>query len=88
MANHFAEALGSHDPSSLNASTSFFELGGDSLSALHLLSLLRDEMGFIVSIPTLFSHPSIQGLAKLYANNRRNVAKPSTMVRVRLCRVL
>ena len=43
----------------------FFELGGNSLNALRVISRLRTELGMEVAVITLFEGPTIRGLAAL-----------------------
>ncbi len=47
----------------------FFELGGDSLVALRLLSLLRHELGHSVPLAALFEHRTPAELANLLRQN-------------------
>ncbi|GIJ21056.1 SDR family NAD(P)-dependent oxidoreductase [Micromonospora lutea] len=42
----------------------FFELGGDSLIALRLLAMLRDEYGVELSMGVVFDTPTVRGLAR------------------------
>jgi acyl carrier protein len=41
----------------------FFDLGGDSLLALRLLAMMRDEYGVEVPIARVFESPTLAGLA-------------------------
>jgi amino acid adenylation domain-containing protein len=47
----------------MGVTDSFFELGGDSLVAMRLVSLIRRETGHEVDVQTLFDTPTIRGLA-------------------------
>lgn len=42
---------------------SFFDLGGDSVKALRIVSRIREELGFKVPIAKFFRHPTIRKLA-------------------------
>jgi amino acid adenylation domain-containing protein len=64
----FAAVLGGgHDPSgkSISAAASFFDLGGDSLSALRLLVAIAEATEVEISIPSLFTGPNAQDIAVL-----------------------
>ncbi|GAB3205175.1 hypothetical protein GCM10027294_02480 [Marinactinospora endophytica] len=45
----------------------FFDLGGDSLSALQIVRLCRNRFGAQISVETLFAAPTITDLARLLA---------------------
>ncbi|SPT57301.1 type I polyketide synthase [Actinomadura madurae] len=45
----------------------FFELGGNSLSAVELMSEIRAEFGIRTGIVTLFDHPTLGALAEIIA---------------------
>jgi thioesterase domain-containing protein/acyl carrier protein len=71
----FATVLGGgHDPSgkSISAAASFFDLGGDSLSALRLLVAISGATEVEISIPSLFMGPNAQDIAVLI---RKELAK-------------
>ena len=48
--------LGIHDD--------FFRLGGHSLLALRLLAKVESELDLRISLPTLYQHPTITGIAR------------------------
>ncbi len=48
--------VGSHD--------SFFELGGNSLLAAHLVSLLREKLSIELPIRCIYENPTVQGMAE------------------------
>lgn len=49
---------------SVGANDSFFEIGGHSLSAIQMLSRLRDSLGVEVSLKELFDEPTLASLTK------------------------
>ncbi|WP_285561454.1 non-ribosomal peptide synthetase, partial [Actinoplanes regularis] len=57
----FAEILGVE---SVPADVSFFELGGDSLSAMRLIARVRAVLGAEVSVRALFAAPAVAGVAQ------------------------
>ncbi|MFJ2833643.1 amino acid adenylation domain-containing protein, partial [Streptomyces sp. NPDC087263] len=58
----FADVLGLDK---LGAEVSFFELGGDSILAMKLISRIRSELGTEVSIRALFTAPTVAAVAQL-----------------------
>ncbi|MGW1148484.1 amino acid adenylation domain-containing protein, partial [Streptomyces sp. NPDC002454] len=60
----------------VSADRSFFELGGDSLLAMRLLSAIRSELDAEVGIRDLFGAPTVEGLARLVAENRGAARAP------------
>jgi acyl carrier protein len=48
---------------SISLNDNFFNVGGDSLLAVRLISLIRKEMGVEVRISDLFEHPTVKSLA-------------------------
>ncbi|MCW2144586.1 amino acid adenylation domain-containing protein, partial [Actinoplanes cyaneus] len=61
----FAEILGVE---SVPADVSFFDLGGDSLSAMRLIARVRAVFGAEVSVRGLFGAPTVAGVALLVAD--------------------
>ncbi|MBC2607983.1 non-ribosomal peptide synthetase [Pelagicoccus albus] len=69
----FRDVLGVPD---FQADDDFFEAGGDSITAISLISKLR-ERGFSFSVSSLFKHPSPNKLkASISAGNQAQVAIP------------
>ncbi|HCS56133.1 MAG TPA: non-ribosomal peptide synthetase, partial [Gordonia polyisoprenivorans] len=62
VAAAFAEIM-AVDRVSVRADTDFFDLGGTSLSAARVASLLTRELGWTVSAKWLFDHPTVGELA-------------------------
>ncbi len=56
------EQVGRHD--------SFFDLGGNSLSIIQLMTRLRDEFHLEVSITDIFAHSTLSGLAELIGSRQ------------------
>src|SRR3569833_4186275 len=46
----------------VDADTSFFSVGGNSLSAMQLIARIRRDLGVDLEIRSLFAHPTIAGL--------------------------
>ncbi|HEX6968354.1 MAG TPA: SDR family NAD(P)-dependent oxidoreductase [Micromonosporaceae bacterium] len=64
----WVEALGIPD---VDPGSDFFELGGNSLTAIELMSVIRERLGVDLSIAAVFDHPT---LADLGAEIRRRLA--------------
>ena len=69
----WASALGSDD---IGEGEDFFELGGNSLSAIDLMARIRAEFGVELNIALLFDHSTLDGVTevvrgRLTAEHRR-----------------
>ncbi|MFF8393078.1 amino acid adenylation domain-containing protein [Streptomyces sp. NPDC016172] len=62
----------------IGTTTSFFEVGGDSLSAQRLASALRTVLGRTLSVREIVSHPTIRSQAALADGGRPPLAKETT----------
>lgn len=65
LARHFRRALGM---AKISRDESFFALGGDSLSGLHLVNAIQKEYGRFFSITELAEHDSVHKLAEYMAS--------------------
>lgn len=61
LATVFAQALGRTEPVSVDAD--FFSLGGDSLSAVHLLLAIEQRWRCELGLGAVFAHPTVAALA-------------------------
>lgn len=52
------------DRQPIGVSTNFFSLGGHSLRAIRLRSLIKQALGVDLRLSEIFTHPTIEGLAK------------------------
>lgn len=73
IADVFGDVLG---VSGVGAADSFFELGGNSLSATRVVARLRTALGVSVGIRELFDAPTVAELAAHLTTADRNVAVP------------
>lgn len=44
---------------------SFFDIGGDSISAVQMITKVREEFGFVISVRNFFKNPTVIQLAKM-----------------------
>ena len=52
---------------------SFFDLGGDSLSAMRVIAVINTALDIHLAVPTLFDAPSVRSLSQQLARNARSV---------------
>ncbi|WP_224241279.1 polyketide synthase [Hyalangium gracile] len=55
----------------LDRRKTFFDAGGDSLVAVHLLARVRDELGVAISMPEFMRDPTVAGMGRLLESPRR-----------------
>ncbi|CAO1633215.1 unnamed protein product [Parajaminaea phylloscopi] len=67
IAESWASILASVDPASIQPATSFFELGGNSLSAIKLQNWITSRFAVDLDLQTLFTHGRLSDLATLVA---------------------
>lgn len=60
----WTELLGSPPPDS---TTGFFEMGGDSLQAMHLLTRVRTRWGLVLPVAIFYQSPTMEALARWIA---------------------
>jgi len=53
-----------------------FDLGGDSLKALNILSIINKELNAVIPIKEFFDHPTIEGVAKYLAGAEKGTHIP------------
>ncbi|WP_425270387.1 amino acid adenylation domain-containing protein, partial [Gordonia alkanivorans] len=80
-------AVLSIDAGRVSATSSFFELGGDSLSAARLAARLSDQLGVAVSVRDVFEAGSVRALAGAVSGFETTVLPPITAVTPRPDRV-
>ncbi|MDH6193927.1 amino acid adenylation domain-containing protein/non-ribosomal peptide synthase protein (TIGR01720 family) [Mycobacterium frederiksbergense] len=61
LASIYAEVLGVHR---VGVDESFFDLGGDSLSAMRAIAAINTALDLELTVPTLFETPSVRGLSQ------------------------
>lgn len=59
----WAKVLGIHDPSTISLDDGFFELGGDSITAIQLVAAARRE-GFLLTVSDVFTAPKLRHMCK------------------------
>ncbi|MFZ2526354.1 MAG: amino acid adenylation domain-containing protein, partial [Rhodococcus sp. (in: high G+C Gram-positive bacteria)] len=84
VAGVVAEVLGRDH---VGATTSFFDLGGNSLTATRLLARLDGRFGTRLQIRDLFDDPTVAGLARVVDRKRGGPARPQLTARPRPARV-
>ncbi|HEY0495450.1 MAG TPA: SDR family oxidoreductase [Kutzneria sp.] len=68
LADIWASVLGVEP---VGAKDNFFDLGGNSLIALHMLALVRERLGVAVPTATLFERPTVRALAAQVLDTNR-----------------
>src|SRR6202012_5094425 len=63
LAGIYAQVLGIEPPQRVGVDESFFDLGGDSLSAVRLIAAVNTALGSGLSVRTLFEAPAVAQLA-------------------------
>ncbi|UYM22938.1 phosphopantetheine-binding protein [Streptomyces albus] len=63
------------DIPALSVTDNYFDLGGDSLQAVRLVSVLRTETGVDIPVSTLFGAPTIRTLAQELRHHREAAGK-------------
>ena len=56
------------DKTKISATANFFELGGNSLKLMHLNLIVNESLSTAISIPEMFSYPTIRTLAKFISS--------------------
>jgi len=64
LAKVYAQVL---DVECVGLDDSFFDLGGDSLSAMRAVSAIEASLGISLGLPTLFDTPTVRRLSQLVA---------------------
>ncbi|MBY4004496.1 amino acid adenylation domain-containing protein, partial [Rhodococcus fascians] len=70
----FAEIL---DVDRVGADDSFFELGGDSLSATRVIARVNAELGTTIGVRTIFEMPTVAGLASAVGATSTRTQRPN-----------
>ncbi|MER5494283.1 amino acid adenylation domain-containing protein, partial [Streptomyces sp. NPDC002490] len=78
----YAEVLGLADP---DTDASFLALGGDSVTAMRLVGLVRTTLGAALDVGDVFRHPSVTELARLLAHGPGDT-RPRLLARERPAR--
>jgi iturin family lipopeptide synthetase A len=78
----YAQLLGSKK---VDAQSHFFRLGGSSLRAIQLISLIDKEFGVKLNLRTLFTSPVIRSLATVIARTAKSNYQPIPLAPVQAC---
>jgi len=62
----------------LGVSDRFFDVGGDSLRAIQILTRIRAELNITLTLETLFARPTVAELALVLANSQAGASSPIT----------
>ncbi len=68
LARIFEAVLGARE---VGPDSSFFDLGGHSLTAVRLVSRVRKELGYALEVRELFEHPTLEALAACLRGRER-----------------
>ncbi|WP_027084536.1 non-ribosomal peptide synthetase [Cohnella panacarvi] len=60
----------------IGAKDDFFDIGGHSLRAMHLVTRIHQAMGISATIKDVFQHPSLEGLAEYIGKQRKQQYQP------------
>ncbi|NMD93864.1 amino acid adenylation domain-containing protein [Rhodococcus sp. BL-253-APC-6A1W] len=80
VADAFSDILG---VAQVGADDDFFALGGTSLVATRLVAQLRDALGVAVPLPSLFSHSTVEALARKIAEGGGSGPEFGTLLPIR-----
>ena len=58
------------DVADVSSSTNFFELGGDSLTAVRLVGSISSELGIQMHVRDVFDHPTLDEYVDIVARGR------------------
>ncbi len=61
---------------SISCTANFYDLGGDSLNAVRLMSLIRSELGYELDVRDVFEHFILAEMAKHLENRRKTNWRP------------
>ena len=64
------DILGSRN---ISGKDSFFDLGGNSLTGLQLVNLIRKDMNYSLTIRNIFENPTLGAMTRLICESRKNV---------------
>ncbi len=64
----------------LGATTRFFDLGGNSLSAMQLVNMIRESWNVDLTIRDIFANPTIKSLATFIENAQDNAVSPGVVL--------
>ncbi|WP_339065085.1 amino acid adenylation domain-containing protein [Teredinibacter turnerae] len=64
----------------IDRNTSFFEIGGNSLSAAQIVGLINQNLRVVISIKQFFEHPTIKLLGEQVCGSRPSISQPISLV--------
>jgi acyl carrier protein len=74
LADIYAQALG---VDRVGVDDSFFDLGGDSLSAMRAIALINAALDIQLAVPTLFHAPSVRSLSQQLSRYVNSAVSPA-----------